>query len=60
VGVTATNNLEALGWKNPDNSQIAVIYNPGGAMMLTVSIGGKMVQFQMPATGWATVNLPAN
>jgi O-glycosyl hydrolase len=50
---------EALAWKNPDGSLVAVMYNSGSAATFTVAIGGKNVQFAMPAQGWATVYMPA-
>ncbi len=32
------------------------MYNSGGAKQSIVSIGGKKLQFDMPGSGWATVN----
>ena len=47
----------ALAWKNPDGSIVTVMYNSGGsAAQTTLSVAGTMVQFQIPANGWATVN----
>jgi glucosylceramidase len=47
---------DLLAFKNPDGSLVAVIHNAGAAAPMTVSIGGRMFQFQAPANGWATVN----
>jgi glucosylceramidase len=47
---------EALAFLNADNSIAVVMYNPGAAQMFTVSVGGKMFQFMMPAAGWATLD----
>jgi glucosylceramidase len=52
----ATGGDEALAFKNPDNSIAVIMYNPGAAQMFTVSVGGKLFQFQMPAQGWATLD----
>jgi glucosylceramidase len=46
---------DAIAFKNPDGSLIAVIYNSGVARTAIVAIGGKKVQFSMPGAGWATV-----
>jgi glucosylceramidase len=48
---------DALAFKNPDGSLVAAIYNSAAARRMTVAIGGKRVQFDMPANGFATVNL---
>jgi len=45
-----------VAFKNPDGSLVAVMFNSGGANnSYVVAIGGKKLQFAMPATGWATV-----
>jgi len=54
--VVATTGGDAVAFKNPDGSIITVIYNSGAAKTSTVAVGGKKVQFAMPANGWATVN----
>jgi glucosylceramidase len=54
--VVATSGGDAVAFKNPDGSIISIIYNSGAAKTLTVSVGGKKLQFSMPASGWATVN----
>jgi glucosylceramidase len=47
---------DAVAFKNPDGSLVAAMYNSGAANnAYVVSIGGKRLQFAMPASGWATV-----
>ena len=47
---------DAVAFKNPDGSLVAVMYNSGSSVSnYTVAIGGKKLQFSMPANGWATV-----
>jgi glucosylceramidase len=47
---------DAVAFKNPDGSLVAAMYNSGAANnAYVVSIGGKKLQFAMPASGWATV-----
>jgi glucosylceramidase len=47
---------DALAFQNPDGSLVAVMYNSGAANNnYVVSIGGKNLQFAMPASGWATI-----
>jgi len=56
--VVATTGVESLAVKNTDGSIVAVVFNSGAAKaMFTVALGGKQVQFAMPANGWATVKL---
>ncbi|HEY4185921.1 MAG TPA: glycoside hydrolase family 30 protein [Polyangia bacterium] len=54
--VVGTTGGDAIAFKNPDGSLIAVMYNSGAARKMTVAIAGKKLQFDMPASGWATVN----
>jgi glucosylceramidase len=54
--VVATTGGDALAFKNPDGTIVAVIYNSGAARTMTVAVGGKKEQFPMPASGFATVN----
>jgi glucosylceramidase len=50
-------NGDALAFKNPDGSVVTVIHNSGGsASQTTLSVSGTMLQFEIPARGWATVN----
>jgi glucosylceramidase len=54
--VVGTTGGDAVAFKNPDNSLVAVMYNSGAANpAYVVSMGGKTFQFAMPANGWATV-----
>jgi glucosylceramidase len=53
--VLATTGGDALAFKNPDGSLVAVMYNAASAKMMTVALAGKKLQFAMPADGWATV-----
>jgi glucosylceramidase len=53
--VVAINNPDALAFKNPNGTIVAIIRNAGAARMMTVAMGGKNLQFAMPANGWATV-----
>ncbi len=46
---------DALAFKNPDGSVVAVMFNAGPARTMTVAIAGQRLQFEMPANGWATV-----
>jgi glucosylceramidase len=47
---------DAVAFKNPDNSLVAVMFNSGSAnSSYTVSMGSQKFQFSMPAAGWATV-----
>jgi glucosylceramidase len=53
--VVGTTGGDAVAFKNPDGSIVAVMYNAGSAATYTVSIAGKKLQFSMPGNGWATV-----
>ena len=46
---------DAVAFKNPDGSLVAIMYNSGAASNYVISIGGKTLQFAMPASGWATI-----
>jgi glucosylceramidase len=54
--VAGTMGGDAIAFKNPDGSTVVVLYNSGGGKMMTVDVGGKKFQFDMPGAGWATVN----
>jgi glucosylceramidase len=54
--VVGTSSNDALAFKNPDGSVVAVIY-ANAAKTITVAINGKKLQFQMPGQGWATLNV---
>ncbi len=53
IGVTGGN---ALAFQNPDGAYVVVMYNSGAAKKATVSLGGTLLQFDMPANGFATVH----
>lgn len=54
--VVSTSGGDAVGFKNPDGSIVAVMFNSGAANnAYVVSLGGKTLQFAMPGNGWATV-----
>ena len=53
--VVATSGGDALAFKNPDGSLVAVMYNGGAARTTTVAMAGHRLQFTLPASGWATV-----
>ncbi|HWP08678.1 MAG TPA: glycoside hydrolase family 30 beta sandwich domain-containing protein [Polyangiaceae bacterium] len=53
----ATMGGDALAFKNPDGTLVAIVFNSGAAKQAIVSIGGKKLQFDMPSNGWATVNV---
>jgi glucosylceramidase len=52
--VTATGG-DAVAFKNPDGSLVAVLYSPAARSDYVVAIGGKKLRFAVPASGWATV-----
>jgi glucosylceramidase len=53
--VVATRGGDAVAFKNPDGSVVAVIYNAGAARTMTVAAAGKTLELAMPGGGWATV-----
>ncbi len=54
--VVGTSGGDAVAFKNPDGSLIAVMFNSGAANAnYVVALGGKKYQFAMPANGWATI-----
>jgi glucosylceramidase len=56
--VVGTTGGDALAFKNPDGSLVAVMFNSGAANpTYVVAIGGKKLQFAMPANGWATLKV---
>jgi glucosylceramidase len=47
---------DALAFKNADGSVVTIMHNPGGTeAATTLSVDGTMLQFSIPASGWATV-----
>ncbi len=53
--VVGTTGGDAVAFKNPDGSIVAIAYNSGSAKTMTVAIANKKLQFAMPGNGWATV-----
>jgi glucosylceramidase len=53
--VVSTTGGDAIAFKNPDGTLVAVMYNSGAAATYIVQIAGKKLQFSMPGNGWATV-----
>jgi glucosylceramidase len=54
--VVDTTGGDAVAFKNPDGSLVAVVFNSGAANdHFTIAMAGKKLQFAMPANGWATV-----
>lgn len=51
--VLTTTGGDALAFENPDGSVVAVVYSDA-AQQVTVALGGKTVQAQVPAQGFAT------
>ncbi len=57
--VVGTSGGDAIAFKNPDGSEVAVMYNSGSAnSAYVVSIKGAKYSFSMPSSGWATVFVP--
>ncbi len=55
--VVGTTGGDALAFKNPDGTLVAIVHNTAtAAKMMIVAIGGKKLQFSVPANGFATVN----
>jgi glucosylceramidase len=55
--VVGTTGGDALAFKNPDATLVAIVHNTAtSAKAMIVSIGGKMLKFTVPANGFATVN----
>jgi len=56
--VVGTTGGDAVAFKNPDGSLVAVMFNSGAAnSSYVIAIGGKKYSFAMPANGWATVKV---
>jgi glucosylceramidase len=55
ANVIGTTGGDALAFKNPDGTMVAVLYNSGAAKTIIVAMAGKKLKFDMPANGWATV-----
>jgi len=55
ANVIGTTGGDALAFKNPDGTIVAVLFNSGDAKTTIVAMAGKKLQFELPANGWATV-----
>jgi glucosylceramidase len=53
--VVASSGGDAVGFRNPDGSVVAVMFNAGSAKTVTVALAGRKLQFAMLGNGWATV-----
>jgi glucosylceramidase len=53
--VVRTSGGDAVAFKNPDGSLVAVVYSAAAKTNYVVAMGGKKLQFSVPASGWATV-----
>jgi glucosylceramidase len=48
---------DALAFRNPDGSLIAIVFNSGNQnATIAVAMGGSTFQVQVPGQGWATLN----
>jgi glucosylceramidase len=56
--VVTTSGGDAIAFKNPDGSEVAVMYNSGSASTYVIQIKGQKLSFSMPSNGWATVVAP--
>ncbi len=57
ANVVGTSGGDAVAFKNPDGSLVAVMFSKAANPSYVVQIGGKKLQFSMPANGWATVKV---
>jgi glucosylceramidase len=53
--VVATSGGDAVAFKNPDGSLVTVLYSAAARSNYVVAMGGKKLQFSVPASGWATL-----
>jgi glucosylceramidase len=56
--VATSGSSDAIAFKNPDGSIVAVMGNTGAASTYTVMIKNQRYQFSMPSMGWATIVVP--
>jgi len=54
--LVATQGGDALAFKNPDGTIVVFIFTTSAGKKMTVALGGKTLQFDMPTNGWATIN----
>jgi glucosylceramidase len=54
--VATSGDLDSMAFRNPDGSIVAVMHNAGSAAATTIlAVGGTMLEFSVPANGYATV-----
>lgn len=53
--VLTTSGGDAVAFKNPDGSLVAVVFSAAAKSNFVVAMGGKQLQFPIPAGGWATL-----
>jgi glucosylceramidase len=53
--IAASGSGSSLGFKNPDGNIVTVMYSAGAASAHTLAVGGKKLQFAMPAEEFATL-----
>jgi len=53
--VLGTSGGDAVAFRNPDGSLVAVVFSSAAKSDYTVALGGKKLTFAIPAGGWATV-----
>ena len=53
--VGTSGSTDAVAFKNPDGSLVAIVYSASAKSNYLVAIGGKRLQFSVPASGWATI-----
>jgi glucosylceramidase len=56
--VATSGSTDALAFKNPDGSVVAIMHADAANASYSVQIKGQRYQFSMPAMGWATVVVP--
>jgi glucosylceramidase len=55
--VVATSGGDALAFKNPDGTLVAIVHNTAtSGKAMTIAMGGKTYQATVPANGFATLN----
>jgi glucosylceramidase len=57
ASVIKTTGGDAVAFKNPNGSLVVVLYSAAAKADFTVAIGGKKLQFAVPAGGFATVKV---
>jgi glucosylceramidase len=53
--VLGTSGGDALAFRNPSGTIVTAMYNSGAATTYTLSVGGTLLEFEIPGDGWATV-----